>query len=928
MNRVRHLLLLVALALLSTSRLEAQQAEISGDYNQTLLGEVVPELEAQTGLKFFFLPEWVAGVEVSGSFSNTPVGEALNTLLEGTPLNAYLRLSEGRVYLLRNTLIYEELPDGFFPLETDSTPVTVSSRPRAQAPAPVFLPEAVREDTRALPIARIGKASEGQQRAAYLIRGQARNNQTGEPVADLAIRVGGTNRIAVTNTQGQYQLELPPGYHVLTATAMGIREMKREILLYGDGTLDFNLEEGVQQLTEVVVEADAARNVEQASTGSEQIGSEESKNIPLVLGERDILQVAKTLPGISSAGEGASGINVRGGKTDQNLVLLDDAVIYNPTHFFGIFQALNPFTTERVDIYKGAAPLEFGGRLASVFDIRSKDGNTQELSGEGSVGPVTANLALEIPVVKDKSSLVVGGRGAYADWILRSLDDESLSNSGASFFDGIVRYTDQLNENNRLETTAYYSRDAFSITSDSLYRYSNALASVRWDHRIGEKTGAVLFFGNSDYRFGIDYDGPSNTDFRLDYGINETQMKYRLRTEAGKGHTLDYGITGKYYSVSPGSREAGASGTAVAPIDIPREQAFEGALFLGDAFDLTDRLRLDVGVRLAFFAALGPGSQRTYAEGQPISEGTVRDTLNYGSLEAIKTYGGPEVRASVRYLLAEDFSVKASFNNAYQFVHTLSNNTTISPIDTWKLSDLNIRPQTGYQASLGFYKNFADNAYEVSLEGYYKRMDDVLDFKTGANLLLNPHVETQVLQGEGKAYGVEFLLKKEKGKLNGWLGYTYSRSFYRLDSEFRDERVNNGAFFPSNFDKPHDLSLIANYRLTRRYSFSMNFVYQTGRPVTYPIGTFRFNNADLVFYSDRNRFRIPDYYRLDLGINIEGNHKKDKLAHSFWTISVYNVLGRNNPYSVFFVTEGGEVKALQSSIFAIPVPSITYNFKF
>jgi len=646
------------------------------------------------------------------------------------------------------------------------------------------------------------------------------------------------------------------------------------------------------------------------------------------LGERNILEVAKALPGISSAGEGATGLNVRGGKTDQNLVLLDDAVIYNPTHFFGIFQALNPFTTEKVNIYKGAPPVEFGGRLSSVLDIETKNGDTQKIKGEGSIGPVTGNLALEIPIKKDTSSIIFGARGAYADWILKALDEESLSNSEASFFDGIIKYHHRFNENSEIRGTAYYSKDNFSITSDSLYNYSNRLGSVRWAHKLSEKSTGVLTGSNSNYNFGIDFDDEGNSDFDLNYAINESELRYRLRTRLNDAHTLDYGLSGKYYSVDPGSIEPKGSASNVEPISIDREQALEGALFIGDEFKVSDKLLLNVGARYAFYAAMGPGTQNTYQEGAPKSESTVQDTISYDSGEFIKTYGGPEARVSARYLLAPDFSVKASFNNSYQFIHTLSNNTTVSPIDTWKLSDLNIRPQKGYQATLGFFKNLNENMYELSLEGYYKRMDDVLDFKTGADLLLNENVETEVLQGQGKAYGVEFLLKKNKGDLNGWLSYTYSRSLYKFDGETSEERINNGEFFPSNFDKPHDLSVIANYKFTRRYSISANFVYQTGRPITYPVGTFRFNNADYVTFSDRNKFRIPDYYRLDLGINIEGNHKKNKLAHSFITIQVYNVLGRNNPYSVFFVTEDGEVKALQSSIFAVPIPSITYNFKF
>ena len=908
------------------STLNAQETTTS-DNRSNGLKEAILALEERTGYRFFFVEEWLKGKTANTINANADMVTALEQLLADSDLNYFILEDEKRVILLQNTIIYDELPKYFFG-RPDSIIQQANEAVSQNRPPPAFLSEEVKRGNRAYPLVRIGKANSSALRTTYRLTGRAINARNGEAVQDLAIRRKGSNSVVVTDAQGRYSIDLPSGYNVLAASAMGIASMEREIVMYNDGNLDLIMEEGLQELDEVVVEADAVSNVEETSTGTETIDLEESKNIPLVLGERDLLQVAKALPGISSAGEGATGLNVRGGKTDQNLVLLDDAVIYNPTHFFGIFQALNPFTTEGADIYKGSMPVEFGGRLSSVFDIRTKNGNVEKFSGEGSIGPVTGNLALEIPVKKDTSSLVIGGRGAYADWILRSLDEESLNNSEASFFDVIAKYHHRFNENSEIKGTAYFSRDDFSITSDSLYNYTNRLASIRWDHRHSQNTIGALMVANSDYRFGIDFDGEGNTDFDLNYSINETELKYKLNTQLGERHSLDYGISSKLYSVNPGSIEPMGSNSDIAPVFIDEEQAVEGAIFIGDEIKVTDKLSVDLGLRYAFFAALGSADQRTYLNGQPRNEATVLDTISYGSGEVIETYGGPEARVSLRYLLAPDFSVKASFNNAYQFIHTLTNNTTVSPIDTWKLSDLNIEPQTGYQASLGFYKNFQDNMFEVSLEGYYKRMDNVLDFKTGADLFLNENVETEVLQGDGKAYGVELLIKKNKGKLNGWLGYTYARSLYRFDSEFSEERINGGEFFPSNFDKPHDLSLIANYKLTRRYSFSANFVYQTGRPVTYPIGTFRFNNADFVAFSDRNEFRIPDFFRLDLGLNIEGNHKKNKLAHSFWTISVYNVFGRNNPYSVFFVTEDGEVKALQSSIFAIPIPSITYNFKF
>jgi hypothetical protein len=707
---------------------------------------------------------------------------------------------------------------------------------------------------------------------------------------------------------------------------MGIEGTKRNVIIYDDGQLDFNLNENLEELDEVIVQADAIRNVEDASTGSTRIGSETSKHVPLVLGERDVLKIATTLPGITTAGEGSGGFNVRGGKTDQNLILLDNAVLYNPSHFFGFFQAINPFAINDLVVYKGSIPAEFGGRLSSVFEISSKEASTERFKGEASVGPVTANAVLEIPIVKGKSGLLVGGRGAYSDWVLKALDEENLRNSQASFYDFIAKYDHQINDNNEIKATTYYSGDKFSITSDSLFKYSNRLFSARWNRNLGDKSSASFMLHNSQYKFNIDFEGSFNANFKQGFQIDETEVKAQFRYTLNTSHILGYGISGKLYSVLPGEIRPRGPNDIVQPLTVPKEKGLEAALFLSDDFKINDKLQLDLGLRYSFYGAMGPSVQREYQEGIPRSETSVAGTKTFGNNKIFETYGGPEARISARYLLNDSLSIKASFNNAYQFIHTLSNNTTVSPVDTWKLSDRNIKPQRANQFALGIYNN--SNEYELSLEGFYKRQYNIVDFKTGAQLLLNPNIETQVLQGQGKAYGVELLIRKNRGTLNGWLGYTYSRSFFRLDSDFPQERVNDGEFFPSNFDKPHDFSLVLNYRFTRRFSFSGNFVYQTGRPVTFPVGNYEFDGNEFVLYSDRNQFRIPNYYRLDIGFNIEGNHKVKKLAHSFWTISMYNVLGRNNPYSVFFVSQEGEIKALQSSIFAIPIPSITYNFKF
>lgn len=906
---------------------QTESTKVTITFTETNIPEVIRSLEEKTQLKFYYVDEWLANDSISGSYTNTPVTDILDALFQNTIINYYV-LDGEKVILTQNNIIYDQLPNGFFDKSGQEAPEVGEPEETTEALNPVFYPEEQSRLQRRVETVRIGKETLEGQKRRYTLSGYVRNSKTGKPIPDLSLIVRNRKIGTVTDEKGFYEMALPAGDNLFETRALGIETQRKRVIIYNDGTFDFNLNENIEQLDEVVVEADKAKNVEEEITGATTIESEETKDIPMVLGERNILSVATTLPGITNAGEGASGLNVRGGKTDQNLFLLDEGVVYNPTHFFGIFQALNPFATKRVDIYKGNVPAAFGGRLSSVFDITTIDGNTEAFSGEASIGPVTGNLMLEIPVVKDKSSLVVGGRGAYSDWILQSLDEESLKNSSASFYDVVANYTHKVNENNQVKATGYYSKDAFSITSDSLYGYSNRMFSLTWKHKFNEKNNGSLVFANSKYAFDIDFDGQSNDDFLLGYSVEETEAKLKFKFLMNDTHIFDYGIAGKLYRINPGFIRPTGTESIINPFEVPEDRAFEGAIYVSDDINLGDKVGISAGIRYSYYTALGPSTQRTYAEGQPRNQATLLGSTDFDKNETIDTYGGPEFRVSGRYSFTPDFSLKAGFNSMYQYIHTLSNTTTVSPIDTWKLSDSNIKPQRSNQFSLGLFKNFEDALYELSVEGYYKTSEDILDFKTGAQLLLNDNIEQEVLQGEGQAYGVEVLVRKNAGRLNGWLGYTYSRSLIKFASEFSEERINGGEFFPSNYDKPHDVSLVANYKFTRRYSASLNFSYQTGRPVTYPIGQYNFNNSEYVFYSNRNEFRIPDYYRLDIGINIEGNHKIKKFAHSYWNISVYNVLGRANPYSVFFVSEDGGVKAFKSSIFSIPIPSITYNFKF
>ncbi len=907
---------------LSVQSLVSQETEpvLSLKYENALKIDVLKKIESLSKYQFFFVEDWLDKKPISGDFKNTSLPVILETIFKETVINYYI-YKDRKVILTRNSIIYDSLPKGFLEEKAGEEISRTES-------VPVFYIEQVESKKNKLETIKLGKKTKANRKDVLKLTGTVKNKITGEPMANVVLSIKDKNINTTTNSKGVYELNLPAGENFVEIKSLGTQTETKRIVIYNDEVLNFDLEEVIEVLDEVIVDAERRANIKEVVTGITKIKVEEIKTIPLVLGERDILKVALTLPGIKNVGEGSAGYSVRGGKEDQNLILLDEVTLYNPSHFFGIFSALNPFTTGNATIYTGSIPAEYGGRLSSVFDIRTKEGNKEKFSGEASIGPVTSNVSLEIPIVKEKASLVVGARGTYSDWILKSLDDEALSNSEASFYDFVLKYNHKLDENNAIEATGHYSKDAFSITSDSIFNYSNRLFSVRWDRKINEKNKASLRLSNSQYQFNIHYDAASDRDFDVNYTIHETQLKLKVKYDYNTSHKLTYGTSLKAYSVNPGSIHPKDNTSIIEPFTVPKEKALESAVFISDKFDVSEKLVVNAGFRYSFYAALGNASPRRYTSGLPKNEGTVLDTLQFSNNQVIKTYGGPEARLSTRYFLTPDLSLKASFNNTYQYIHTLSNNTSVSPTDTWKLSDYHLKPQRASQFSLGVFKNLDDDLYELSLEGYYKKSQNILDYKVGANLFLNEYIETEVLQGEGKAYGLEFLLKKKRGKLNGWLSYSYSRSFIKLDSDFAEETVNGGNYFPSNFDKPHDVSLVANYKLTKRYSFSANFAYQTGRPITFPTGNYVYNGVPYVAYSDRNAFRIPDYYRLDIGINIEGNHKIKKLAHSFWNFSIYNVLGRNNPYSVFFVSESGDIKAYKSSIFSIPIPTITYNLKF
>jgi hypothetical protein len=897
----------------------AQEKTYSFNFEKANLLEIISAIDQQTPYDFKYAATWFDEKTSSFKVTNRTIEELLDELFQETIFN-YYRL-EDQIIITRYRKIYDELPEGFFKsTKNDSIKNSSMITPSFQEKFEPTKNEVIKNFV-------IGKQGGSSQKYWISLTGSILNGENNSGIEGAVVATKGENATyAITDQNGFFELRVPRGEYLLDITAAGFQSLEQPVTVFSDGSFSLQLFEAFQNLEGVVLLGSRINPVNSSETGVENIDVEESKTIPLVLGERDVLKVAATLPGISSAGEGATGLNVRGGKPDQNLNLLDGGVIYNPTHFFGIFQALNPVAIGQVNIYKGSVPAPYGGRLSSVFDLRTKDADLEQTSGELSLGPVTFNGVIKTPLSKGKSSMITGVRGAYSDWLLKRLKDENLQNTKANFYDVINKIHVENEKGSKLDVTTYYSKDKFNATRDSLFSYSNLMLSVNYRKNLGNKvfktTASV-----SDYRHQINYSGNAQNGFIQNYGINHINLLTSL-SKISERHQIEYGNTTSVYNIQPGSLDPRTVEDQIEPLKLENEQAIEGALFASDVWKVNDQLEVNGAIRLPYYLSLGPKDINNYETGLPLLGSSVTGSERVESGQVESSYFGAELRLSARYLVSDYASIKLGVNNAYQYLHTLSNNTAASPFDSWRLSNRYVRPQEAQQVSFGYAYREESDAYDLTFDLYYKKYENLTDLKTGANTQLVPNIETQLIQGDGKAYGAEFMIRKNRGDLNGWISYTYSRSLIRLNSDYPSERVNQGSFFASNFDKPHDLNVVANYKLTRRFSLSGNFTYQTGRPITIPTGKYDLNGVTYVTYSRRNEFRIPDYMRFDIGFNVEGNHKLNKLAHSFWSISVYNILGRNNPYSMFFVNEDNRIKAYQVSIFARAIPSISYNLKF
>jgi hypothetical protein len=895
----------------------------SGDFRQMPFFQFAVQVERDNDIRFFFRPEWMEDIRITATGDSLLLSKVLEESLRGTSLN-FLINENLHVFITQNAALISKLPIQYFienePVRTDSD----LDRPEYLQVDKTYLEGRTTGTAETIVI---GSEEQNVTGDRVVISGQMNDSETNEPLIGASIYIEELKSGTVTDIHGQYSLVLHPGRYSAVINCMGMKEIRYFLEVYSNDRFNINMESRIIPINEVTVTADQYHNVRGMQMGYERLNMKSIKEIPVVMGEKDVIRVIQMMPGIQSVGEGAAGLNVRGSAADQNIFYINKLPVYNPTHLFGFFSSFSPDIIKDFSLYKSSMPASYGGRLASVFDIATIQGNQKNFTARGGISPITGHFAVEGPIVRDKASYVLSGRSTYSDWILKQIEDPAIRNSNAFFYDVTANINVEPDEKNLVRAFVYSSHDRFRLAETNEYSYSNQGGSIGWRHRISPAISSDFTAVVSKYSFStVDQSFPL-VAYNHDYEILHNEIKADLSWFAGQKHRVTFGAGAIFYHLDRGDVLPYGEESIREAVKLGKERGLETGIYIADEIRLHPKLTLYGGLRISGFALLGPATVQLYHPDGPRDTASVLDIIEYANGEIVRSYLGPEPRIALNYLVGSNSSVKVSYNRIRQYLFMLSNTIAISPVDQWKLVDYYIKPPIADQVSAGFYRDFPDQGLNSSVEVYYKKTRNLVEFKDAAHFLSSPHIETEVLQGKQQAWGVEFLLKKNTGKLNGWISYALSRSIVKVDSGKSWEQINAGESYPSNYDKPHSLNLVTNFRTTRRLSFSANLVYSTGRPLTAPKDIYYINGQSIVNYSKRNEYRLPDYFRIDFSMNIEGNLKASKLAHSYWMISVYNLTGRKNAYSVFFSSDEGNIQAYKMSIFGTPVITISWNFK-
>lgn len=751
----------------------------------------------------------------------------------------------------------------------------------------------------------------------YTVSGTVKDSKTGETIIGALVRITEVKGAgAASNEYGFYSLTVAEGDYTMSVTMPGYKTEKRSIALHANRQENFSLTDTTILSSEVVITGEKQdQNVTDPQMGAQKVDMKEANKLPVLFGEKDVLKTIQLLPGIKSGGDGGSGFYVRGGSADQNLILLDEAPVYNASHLLGFFSTFNSDAIKDVTVYKGNNPAQYGGRVASVLDVKMNDGNNQKYHVSGGIGLISSKLNVEGPIVKDKSSFLITGRRTYADLFLKLSPDTTISNNTLYFYDLNAKMNFTLNEKNRIFVSGYFGRDQIGIANAFGIGWGNATGTLRWNHIWNDRlfTNTSLIFSNYDYKISI---SSPTANFDITSKIRDFNLKHEFQFFPNPKHVIRFGVNSIFHTVLPGQITATAE-TAINPIKLQDRYGLESGIYFSDEWNVAEKLNVTYGVRLSVFNVLGDGDYFLFN-----NAGTVTDTITYDKWEFGTTYYVAEPRVSFSYILNEKSSVKASYARNAQHLHLLSNATSTSPTDLWIMNSPTIKPEIADQVAAGYYRNFKDNTIEFSAEIYYKALQNQIDYKNGANTQGNELVEGELLFGKGRAYGLELFLKKKTGRFTGWVSYTLSRS------ERQITEINDGNWYPVRQDRTHDVSLVGMFELTEKWSLAATWVYNTGNAVTFPSGKYYVDGNVQFLYSERNGYRMPAYHRLDFGATWQ--RKKTEKFESSWNFSIYNVYARENAYAIIFresETDPNKTEAVRIALFRI-VPSVTWNFRF
>jgi hypothetical protein len=760
----------------------------------------------------------------------------------------------------------------------------------------------------------------------------SKNNETliGVNIYIPALKIGTT-----TNEYGFYSITVPRGEHQIEISYIGYQTIQQTINLNQNTKNNFYISESGEELQEVIITDNKGKiNIKSPEMSVNKLSISTIKKMPVVLGEVDVLKSILLLPGVTNAGEGASGFNVRGGGADQNLILLDEATIFNSSHVFGFFSVFNPDAIKDLKLYKGGIPARFGGRASSVLEIYQKDGSSKDFHVNGGIGLISSRLLVEGPIVKDKGSFLIGGRASYAHLFLK-LSEDNKDNS-AYFYDLNAKFSYKLNDNNSLYLSGYFGRDVFSLNKSFTNIYGNSTLNLRWNHLYSNKLFSNLSLIYSDYYYGLDLDF---VGFKWDSGIKNYNIKYDFKHYISDKFKLNYGLNGIYYEFNPGTIKPSSTDSGINPDQLDKKYAFEPSVYLDAENQLSKKITVAYGLRYSLFYRLGSSTINYYDNNSPVvfnsdmqiyEKGTPTSTKYFGKNKVIQDYNNLEPRFAISYQLNEDQSIKASYNRMAQYLQLISNTSSPTPLDVWMPSDNYIKPQIADQVALGYFRNIKGGDYSLEVETFYKKIQNRLDYIDGADLIANNAIEQVILNGRMRAYGLEIMVKKNTGKFNGWISYTLSRSEQQTPGRTPEEiGINDGQWYSSAYDKTHNLAVTSAYNLNEKWSFGANFVLQSGQPVTYPNGQYEYLGITVPSYGLRNENRLPAYHHLDISATLTPRKNKDRNWKGEWVFSIYNLYNRSNAASINFRqnSDTGINEAVRFSIFGI-VPAVSYNFKF